>query len=126
MCIYVKHLPDIFVQYISQMYFQDNSNRIVQAESLVRGVEESVGDSRAGVEEELREVGHHQGVDDHHQDGGDQDGDDHHQGGDDHHQDGDDYHQDGDDGDQTDNYIYCHCYFITIVTMVFIIIVIVS
>ena len=82
------------------MYFQDNSNRIVQAESLVRGVEESVGDSRAGVEEELREVGHHQ--------------------------DGGDHHQDGDDGDQTDNYIYCHCYFITIVTMVFIIIVIVS
>ena len=110
---YVKHLPDIFAQYISQMYFQDNSNRIVQVESLVRGVEESVGDSRAGVEEELREVGHHQ------------DGDVHHQGGDDHHQDGDDHHQDGDDGDQTDNYIYC-LYFITIVTMVFIIIVIVS
>ena len=33
---------------------------IFQAESLVRGVEESAGDSRAGVEEELREVGHHQ------------------------------------------------------------------
>ena len=74
----------------------------MQAESLVRGVEESIGDSRAGVEEELREVGHHQ------------DGDDHHQGGGDHHQ----------DGDQTDNYIYC-LYFLTIVTMVFIIIVIV-
>ena len=88
------------------MYFQDISNGNVQVESLVRGVEEGVGDSRAGVEEELREVGHHQ------------DGDDHHQGGDDH-------HQDGDDGDQTDNYIYC-LYFITIVTMVFIIIVIVS
>jgi len=29
---------------------------IIKAESLVRGVEESVGDSRAGVEEELREV----------------------------------------------------------------------
>ena len=94
------YMLNIFPTYISQMYFQDNSNRIVQAESLVRGVEESIGDSRAGVEEELREVGHHQ--------------------------DGDDHHQDGDDGDQTDNYIYCHCYFITIVTMVFIIIVIVS
>ena len=96
MCIYVKHLPDIFVQYISQMYFQDNSNRIVQVESLVRGVEESVGDSRAGVEEELREVGHHQG--------------------------GDDHHQDGDDDDQTDNYIHCNYHFTTIVTIVFIIV----
>ena len=27
-------------------------------ESLVRGVDESAGESRAGVEEELREVGH--------------------------------------------------------------------
>ena len=96
MCIYVKHLPDIFAQYISQMYFQDNSNRIVQVESLVRGVEESVGDSRAGVEEELREVGHHQG--------------------------GDDHHQDGDDDDQTDNYIHCNYHFTTIVTIVFIIV----
>ena len=31
---------------------------IFQVESLVRGVEESAGESRAGVEEELREVGH--------------------------------------------------------------------
>ena len=28
----------------------------MQAESLIRGVEEGAGDSRAGVEEELREV----------------------------------------------------------------------
>ena len=105
------------------MYFPHISNGNVQVESLVRGVEEGVGDSRAGVEEELREVGHHQDGDHHHQDG-----DHHHQDGDHHHHDGDDRHQDGhyshqnySDDDQTDNYIHWHYYFAIIVIIVIII-----